>query len=330
MPVCQVGAFTEGDVVQELLTCVARLETASVELVCQENSSSETGVIADSTGIQLRGCLAGLGTGAYMTMVAIGSENIYVRMDACPGCKWGSLQPTIQEQVSRAKELLAAWGRSDCIHVVSQQENTCDRPLWDAHNPPLSRRELFQFATRQGKVALARSMELNSGSKDQQPGRDRRRVLNAFRQLPTPSSTPALKLDDTYVLLSASESCTACGTCARTCPTGALTYTTDEDETRFDLSFSPQLCVGCDLCVHVCLPASITIEHSPMFSQVFGQESSIVLREGGLSHCEVCKTVFPSAPDTYVCPVCDYRRKNPFGSRLPPGLNLLENKLTGE
>ena len=39
---------------------------------------------------------------------------------------------------------------------------------------------------------------------------------------------------------------TACGVCARVCPTGALQMETAES--GFQLIFSPQICIGCDIC----------------------------------------------------------------------------------
>ena len=65
LPACPVGAFHGQDNVQELLTCLTRLETNSIDLLCQQNSNKENGVLETSTGIILKGCMAGLGSGTY-------------------------------------------------------------------------------------------------------------------------------------------------------------------------------------------------------------------------------------------------------------------------
>ncbi len=44
--------------------------------------------------------------------------------------------------------------------------------------------------------------------------------------------------------------CTACGTCASACPTGAISYQRQSDGVA--LVFDPALCTGCGLCVSVC------------------------------------------------------------------------------
>ncbi|MBI4307623.1 MAG: 4Fe-4S binding protein [Chloroflexi bacterium] len=47
-----------------------------------------------------------------------------------------------------------------------------------------------------------------------------------------------------------SRTCTGCGACASSCPTGALSYQRSEDEVA--LAFDPRLCAACGQCVPVC------------------------------------------------------------------------------
>ena len=114
---------------------------------------------SESIGIQIHGCLAGLGTGAYLTLSALGLERIILRTDACSSCKWHSLSPEIHNQAERANRFLSAWNKMDNVTCLDEIKAPVERPLWDVKNPPLSRRDLFRMMARQGQVAMARAME---------------------------------------------------------------------------------------------------------------------------------------------------------------------------
>lgn len=316
LPVCPVGAYRADDDVSNLLNCIARVEGKSVELVCGLHPHPEAGVDSESVGIRIHGCLAGLGAGAYLTLSALGMERIFARTDACRACKWHSLSPEIHRQTERANHFLSAWGKGETVTCPDEISSSVERPLWDAKNPPLSRRDLFRLVARQGQVAMARAMENGGTTSKRQPGRDRLRLVAAVSHLPSPSTPVRLEGFD-FATLTVSEACTACGACARACPTAALTFTKNEDEKAFSLSFSAQDCIGCDICDHVCLPDAIHLDHASSFEQVFSVKEPIVAASGRLVRCERCKSVMAERAGARLCPLCEYRRKNPFGSILP-------------
>ena len=152
LPACPVGAYTADDSVQALLTCVARMESKTVELVCALHGAAETGPSPDAVGIRIRGCLAGLGVGTYLALAAMGLERIILRLDACASCPWVSLRDGIQTQVAQACQWLARWEKSALLDCTLTFGEWVERPLWDAKNPPLSRRDLFRMAVNQGQV----------------------------------------------------------------------------------------------------------------------------------------------------------------------------------
>ncbi len=49
--------------------------------------------------------------------------------------------------------------------------------------------------------------------------------------------------------------CTHCGACVGICPTGALHF----ERPSMKVIFSPDLCVGCELCVKACLTKAIKV-----------------------------------------------------------------------
>jgi ferredoxin len=320
LPVCPVGAFAADDAVAPLLNAVTHLEGRRLELLCDRNPRAELGFSENSTGIRVRGCLAGLGSGTYLALAAFGLEHIQVRTDACSACHWEALGKQVEAQVSQAKQLLGGWGKGEILDSASASDTPVERPLWKASNPPLSRRDLFLMAARQGQIAIARSIEDGQPRSGHRPGRDRRRILGAVAHLPAPASTDGIRLDGLeFATLSVSGSCTACGACARACPTAALQYKRNENETTFTLSLSARNCIGCGICTHVCAPASITIDRDPTFATVFEKEW-VNLREGALVKCEQCGVLIAAQPDVHLCTFCDFRKSHPFGSMQMPGM----------
>ena len=272
-------------------------------------------------GIRVRGCLAGLGTGAYLALAALDLEHILVRTDACSGCEWGSLSNKVEVQVRQAKQFLEVWGKEEILDLVTVLDTPVERPLWEATNPPLSRRDVFRILAQQGKVAVARAIENERTNPGHHPGRDRLRMLGAIAHLPAPKPGYNASLKDmNFAWVSASEACTACAVCTRSCPTDALQYEKYENETKYKLKFSAHNCVGCEMCIHVCVPSALSINHSPTFAQIFDEEI-VILQEGGLVQCERCGILMATQPNVHLCPLCEYQRMHPFEPRLLPGLN---------
>lgn len=315
LPACPVGSYCADDDISNLLDCVSHIEGQPVELLCGLHPHVETGV-AESIGIQIQGCLAGLGSGAYLILSALGLKRIIVRTDACSACTWHSLHHEIRSQTDRANRFLAAWEKIDPVFCLDELEATVARTAWKATNPPLSRRDLFRFVARQSQVAFARAMEKGMSESKRQPGRDRLRLLSAVSHLSDPLSNADLD-GFGFATLVISEDCTACGACGRACPTESLQFKKNDDEMTFSISFYAQNCIGCDLCNHVCLPDAITLDHAAPFERVFSVQEPVIVRAGSMVRCERCKTWMAARDGAKLCQLCEYRRKNPFGSMMP-------------
>jgi NAD-dependent dihydropyrimidine dehydrogenase PreA subunit len=165
---------------------------------------------------------------------------------------------------------------------------------------------------------LARSIEQKKPSSSHTPGRDRRRIVNAVEHLSVLKAENDPKLTiRTYATLSVSDSCTACGACARACPTNALQFLVDAENKIYQLSISPQYCIGCELCAHACGANAIIVKTDPLFSEVFGSEPGTILQEGDLAFCDKCNVAYAATLDTHLCPSCSFRKQNPFGSMIP-------------
>ena len=313
LPVCPSSSYSYSgiDTVNAIRSSITRQELTSCDLCCGLNPNVEQGPSGSSAGLRVRGCLAGVGLGGYMSLLSDGLERLYVRVDACHDCPWSMLRDEIDKQADHARRLLELWGQESSLLMTENLENgdAISRPYWNAEAPPRSLRDLVQSMPAAGSENMIESGDF----------RERIRVIRAVGSLR--NSQPIVEAESSledmgFAIVGISDECTACGTCGRACPTNALTF--ENTKTNYTLTFSPESCIGCDICEHVCAPEAITIDHAPTAFQVFGQSTSLILQEGDLAHCKKCHAPFAAGMGTDLCPFCEFRRKNPFGSMLPP------------
>jgi len=111
--------------------------------------------------------------------------------------------------------------------------------------------------------------------------------------------------------------CTACGVCARICPTGALKYSASEDDV-YQLSFACADCVDCGACRKVCRSAALRRVDATLGDVL--DTDAIVLREGTLRACARCGAKFAAEIDGELCFVCESRRQAFSISQVLPGM----------
>jgi ferredoxin len=307
---------------KNLLTCAARLDQRTIGLLCERNTNLAHQAPKIDVSLQVRGCLAGLSPGIYLSLLAAGVAKICVRTEACQSCGWARLEYQIAKQISIADRLLLATGRRGCLENVDADQLQLRKraPVWNVHNPPLSRRDLFRMAGILGKVAEIQALAEAPEQRERRAPREHRRLVNAFRQVAQGMVEPETSLAGMgFASLQVSDACTACGACARACPTGAIVYAENEDQTVFLLAFNPLDCNGCQACLHACFAGAIQVDRSPTFADVFDTHPPVRLRTGRLTRCQRCQFPFAVVSGSKLCPVCEYRRTNPFGT-LPPHL----------
>jgi ferredoxin len=321
LDVCPTGAFHGRDAFASLLRCVSHLDTTSIDILCNRNPSAQFGPAGSQAGVSIRGCIAGLGRAAYLALAALGLEEVRLRLDACCTCPVGPLEAEILRQLDEAKIFLAA-DPSDRRMKLSVVSESCEegRPVWDADNPPISRRDFFRLAGTQSQLTAARAMFDLEPDQGRGPTLRRRRELAALARLDERRQTPAegMLVGLGYAAVEITSACSACGACARACPTGALALElTDED---YRLLFEPAACNGCGVCTHVCAEEAISISSEPDYRDVFGLAERVTVSAGGMRRCSLCNTRIASADGRTVCSLCAYRMEHPFGSHLPPHL----------
>jgi ferredoxin len=185
--------------------------------------------------------------------------------------------------------------------------------------PPRSRRDFFRALTVADEVPanVQQLMQTARPDEGQYPPSERTHLLRAISAIPRERHTrQPLDLFQSS-LIAADEKCTACGICERACPTGAMGFLIHE-ENRYQLTFNAGSCTGCGVCLNLCDPGALQKAGIPRLSDWLAEEP-ITLRHGELNRCRRCGATYDSRSETELCAVCDYRKRNPFGSRLPKG-----------
>jgi Fe-S-cluster-containing hydrogenase component 2 len=323
VPACPTGVFTKKSQLAALLRCGAYSPTAKIELLCEFHPSPSGGQ-SGTPAVSVRGCLAGLGAGVYLCLLEAGLSQISLRCEQCSTCSLSALQTVIEKTVNNTLELLDVKDKTSIAIQRQQSESRQGElgPLWNADNPPISRRELFKLTTHSRTLLAIEAVGEQVEKSGKTVCEDRLRFNAGLQRLYTAQRVrPDVALDIFgYATVALSDDCSACAACARICPTGALAFLERDD--LFRLTFKPELCIACGLCSKVCFLNAIELESNFTAGQFAENPTAITLLEGQRRKCYRCGGWFNATGDAELCPVCTFRSKNPFSSKLPPGINL--------
>ncbi len=316
---CPTGAFDGDDGVIDLLNYVARLESAgTIELACLQHPAPEKGCPDVTAVIRTKNCLAALGPSAYLGLLVLDVKRIALRLDACSLCPIGKVRSEISNTLATVRRILATIDTEARIIELNTVTDRKVRSVYETKNPPLSRRDLFRafVAKAPRQIEQILTGDDNQSTVTKSPSRERRRLINVlkhFSVIKTDVTFPEL----TFPRLTAESNCSACGICARICPTGALNFLNGEDA-QYQLTFSSRACIDCGACLDVCQTAALQRSDATLADVLADQ--SVVLRTGTLRSCAKCGTKFAAESSSDLCHLCDFRRANPTGRYLPPGL----------
>lgn len=194
---------------------------------------------------------------------------------------------------------------------------------------PVSRRDLLGWARparqRAGGPRRAPEVSGHHGEAEQQV-----RLAAALRELlrqegvVEPSSSPVEPASPdegspaaTRAHRLTAHGCTACTTCVRACPTGALALTSPDHEQAVTLELETAACIGCRQCLALCPAQALTDQGVLTWPDLLARPATQTLETVEVRPCTRCRTPFAGEGD--LCQVCSLRAKNPFGSWLPPG-----------
>lgn len=312
--VCPTGAFEGHDPLPALLNCIASLPDHEViELTCARHPDAAHGERGVDAVVRTTGCLAAFGASAYASLAALGVMGVILRVDACAQCPIGGLKAEIIRAGETLRELL---GRPDALQVIDQghpgklNRAWRKRPILAVNNTPLSRRNFFRRLTGQADQPAKALIALPDENDPKRAlPRERHRLVRAIALIPRTNRAKGLPRQAGFTGMTAAESCSACGTCARVCPTGALKLVADE--ANFRLEFDAVRCVDCGVCLRFCKPGALTRTSPPPLDEVL-DDMPRVLASGALRRCQKCGAHFAGQPEGEngdLCPVCSHKRK---------------------
>lgn len=273
----------------------------AVELGCREHPTLDRGH-ARRVVVRLPVCLADLTLAAHLTLLGAGLAEIVLRVDGCTRAATA---------VAVAGEAGALAERSGCraATVQAARPRGRRRPVHTLDQLPMSRREVFRLTV--GAAA----------GPDRPP---RQQVVDALRRATTGDPTILADLPAPGAVLEA-EGCTACGVCARACPSHALTLM--HQGLTVMLTQDPLACRACGDCVRLCPAAALRSTGETRPWSWLLHPTPVTLGRLSTQTCARCGTAFtradpatttPTAAGATLCRVCTFRRVHPFGSTRPP------------
>ena len=305
--VCPTNAFTRPDpTLNRLPQTTAVLPDAPVSLICPQHPDPAHGQTA--IAVQTKRCLAALSP-AHLLPLTRQDRPIVLDDSHCAACPIGAVHPYIEQSVARAN----AWAETLDGHTLIQLQTKlpADAPVVprttvDIDRPPVSRRRFFKSISQLGKESvgavlaeepvdpalLGRFVPVSERLPHFVPPQ-RVRVLSFLEDKTDVPPEPAPPVHDSdgalpvFDVVVSPEKCTACGLCARFCPTGALTFLSDE--TRFALGFFPAICLGedCGICQVACPEDAISLEKIAPTPAVLSKQPRYLVA-GELAKCSMC------------------------------------------
>ena len=282
--------------------------TTPAELRCPQQTGNTT-VASDAAIVQQPQCLADLSPSRLIELAA--DRHVWLNDQACAMCPLHEAHASITRAVNDANRWRAAFNQPRQIHLLTMDGNRFAQPhiapLFDSANPPSDRRAFFGFLKKAlaetGAVAVSEQASTNdqpvpvSQRLPQHFPRERQNLLTVLSKLGQPQDVP-LGLANISI---EAEKCTACGLCAKFCPTGSIRFQADEH--RFDLDFIPAAYLDCNICVRACPTQAVTLTHDTAPGR-FIRLTATLLIEGVLVPCAICKKPTAVHGSKSRCEVC--------------------------
>ncbi len=306
---CPTEVFTQPPASKsKLRETLQAVGLVAVELRCPQHTGNST-LIPDVTIIQLPQCLADLSPTRLIDLAA--ERHVWLNDQACAACPLKEAHAAMMRAVTEANRWRAAFNQPRQIHLLTTDNNRFAQPrtapLLDSANPPSERRAFFGLLKKAlietGATAVGEKAEPNdqgvpvSQRLPQHLPRERKSLLTVLSKLGQPQDVP-LGLANLSIEL---EKCTACGLCAKFCPTGSIRFHADDN--RFDLDFLPAACLDCYVCVMACPTQGVTLLHDTTPSR-FIHITATLLIEGDLVPCTVCQKPTANHGEGTRCEVC--------------------------
>ncbi len=297
---CPTGVLTQPNPAErQLLAATHSLSAKPVLVVCALHPTPNETAAPVATIVQHRRCLAALAVDQLLALSEDGARAVWLDDQPCASCALGAAQEMLRQQVTSANALLQAFGRQPALFLQSEQDEglvaePTRRPLIDGGNPPVARRGFLsalgravglQSVTPQ-PTAPANSGQAPAARLPQQIPPPRVALHRRLQPWPRTEATAVAVADLPFAAVQVDPArCTACGLCARFCPTGALDFMPQAD--HFTLSFQAAICIDCPLCTVACPEDAIQLGDMLAVAALVSEEWLPVV-EGQLTSCAQC------------------------------------------
>lgn len=303
---CPTGAFTRPDgFSRKLVRTLAAVPGGPVELVCPQHPNPALG--AAPHALQTRRCLATISAATLLELIAAGKD-IWLDDRHCAACPLGAVQPQLAHIAAETSGWAALLANAGQVQLCSDQPDAppAIRPVLDATQPPVSRRGLFGILKPQTTPTADTQTEatdlIRSGREiapsDRLPHTlppERAAVLSTLAQHnPTESAQSRPGQLPVIDLQIDSTRCTACGLCAKFCPTGALSFLSDGE--AFTLIFRADFCLGqlCHICQSACPEQAIVTAPAAATLPILATKRPLIA--GDLTRCNRCRSPIALGP----------------------------------
>lgn len=264
---CPVDAFTQGAEPEALLAqTVAGLSDSAIAVVCPRHPDAAATRVAVTVVVRYKRCLASLSAARLLELSDGGRRTIWLDDSPCAACPLARAREAITQTIQVVNRLLEAFNHPAAIHTPSgQTANLSAQPVRviAGDQRGLSRRGFFgAFGQLTRRTAARVIVDGLSEPVERKPvavgerlpqglPRSRAQLQQQLVRLGTAPDTLVTTAGLPFAAVAVDvEACSACGLCARFCPTGALGFRTDRSE--FGLSFRAATCIDCGLCARAC------------------------------------------------------------------------------
>lgn len=316
LPACPTDVFSQRVSPESLLVQTAEQAASAEQLAvaCAAHPNPAQCRAPVQRVLRHSRCLAGLDVDHLLALTRDGRQDVWLDDTPCAACPIGQAHMQILQTTQAASALLRGFGRPGNLRLVSEQPGSlrrdgASRPVTQAVPRSLARREIFARFARMGEEAWNEAFTDRSAAGSAPASRQR--LLRQLRSWSPPpeAALPTAAIPFAAVLVN-SDTCSACGLCARLCPTEALRldkFAVHEDaepaaapageaesDNTWQLSLQPAACVACGICALACPEQAISYA-GQLPATALGVGTSI-LASGRLTSCASCGTAVATHP----------------------------------
>lgn len=301
---CPTDVFTQRGAPETTVTeTVSLLPDDAVSLVCPQHVDPSVTPAPVTVVVRHKRCLVSLSVSQLLVLSDGGERTVWLDDSPCAECPIGRVWPAIGQTAVTANRLLQAFGRAPAIHLhASEPHKLSEEPtplrIIEGDRPEVSRRGFFstlgQLTRRTAAKAVAESLRTPDPNEpvpveERLPHRipaSRARLYSQLKKLGTRSEEPIKTAGMPFADVNVdTDACSACGLCARFCPTGALSFVTDAES--FVLSFRSAICIDCGICAAACPEDAVSFGSQLAAAPLIDSESHPLLASQ-LAPCSGC------------------------------------------